>query len=322
MEPFEFLVSPDEAGERIDRLIAHRHPDLSRAQTQRVIAEGGVTVNGVITTKSSTPAEPGAQIAVEVRYRTPQSGVVGEDIALDVIYEDADLAIIDKPAGMVMHPAPGHATGTLVHALVHRFGDRLAAVAAAARPGIVHRLDRGTSGVVAVALTDRAHRKLAGQFADRTVRKEYLALVYGCPEPDSGTVDEPLGRDPRDRKRISTRSRNAREAITDWRRLESFPSFTLLEARPRTGRTHQIRVHLAHMHHAIVGDPDYAGKQWKGVPEGRIRSLVRAFERPALHAHRLEFDHPTSGERMSFQAPLANDLVLLLQGLREWRDRG
>jgi 23S rRNA pseudouridine1911/1915/1917 synthase len=320
MDPLQFVVTSDEAGERLDRLIARRADDLSRAQAQRLIAEGAVTVDGHTVRKAALTVAAGGDVQVAIRYRTPTSAIVGEDIPLDVVYEDDDLAVINKPAGMVMHPAPGHSAGTLVHALRHRFGDRLAAVSDASRPGIVHRLDRGTSGVVVVALNDSAHRHLATQFAERTVQKEYLALVYGCPRANSGTVDIPLGRDPRDRKRISTRARHGREAITDWRRAEAFPGFALIEARPRTGRTHQIRVHLAHLHHAIVGDADYAGRQWRGVPEGRIRSLVSNFARPALHAQRLEFDHPTRGARQRFEAPLATDIAALLESLRDWRD--
>jgi len=321
METFEFVVAPTEAGERLDRLLAQRVPDLSRARAQRLIDAGAVTIGAATATKSSRAVEADARVVVQLRTGPAEMSVVPEAIPLEVIYEDADIAVIDKPAGMVMHPAPGHRTGTLVHALAHRFGDRLAAVAAGSRPGIVHRLDRGTSGVVVVALTDRAHQHLAAQFAARTVRKEYLALVYGEPEEDSGTVDVPLGRDPKDRKRISTRARRPRAAVTDWRRLESFPGFALIEARPRTGRTHQIRVHLAHMHHGIVGD-DYSGRQWKGVPDGRTRSLVRSFGRPALHAHRLEFEHPSTGARVAFEAPLAADFQQLLTTLREWRDAG
>ena len=322
VETLEFVVTAEEAGGRLDRFVAQRVDDLSRARAQRLIKGGAVAIGDEVATKSSVIVEAATRITVRLRTGPPEMSVVPEAIPLEVLYEDDDLAVIDKPPGMVMHPAPGHPTGTLVHALAHRFGDRLAAVADTSRPGIVHRLDRGTSGVVVVALTDRAHQNLAAQFAARTVRKEYLALVYGKPAQDSGTIDIPLGRDPKDRRRISTRARRSRAAVTDWRRLESFPGFALIEARPRTGRTHQIRVHLAHIHHAIVGDDDYSGRQWKGVPEGRTRSLVRNFGRPALHAHRLAFEHPSTGTRIDFEAPLAPDLERLLSTLREWRDAG
>ena len=322
VETLEFVVAPAEAGERLDRLLARRIPDLSRARAQRLVRTGAVAIGARVATKSSQVVDAEAHIVVQLRTSAPEMGVVPEAIPLEVLYEDDDLAIIDKPAGMVMHPAPGHRTGTLVHALAHRFGDRLAAVADGSRPGIVHRLDRGTSGVLVVALTDRAHHHLAAQFAARTVLKEYLALVYGEPEQDSGTIDAPLGRDPKDRKRISTRARRSRAAVTDWQRLESYPGFALIKARPRTGRTHQIRVHLAHLHHAIVGDDDYSGRQWKGVPDGRTRSLIRNFGRPALHAHRLEFEHPSTSVRVAFEAPLAPDFQRLLTTLREWRDLG
>ena len=321
VESLELFVAAEQAGERLDRFVAQQVDGLSRARAQRLIQSGAVAIGNEVATKSSTIVEAAKHITVSLRTGPAETSVIPEAIPLEVLYEDDELAVIDKPPGMVMHPAPGHATGTLVHALAHRFGDRLAAVADGSRPGIVHRLDRGTSGVVVVALTDRAHQNLAAQFAARTVRKEYLALVYGEPAQDSGTIDVALGRDPKDRKRISTRARRARAAVTDWQRLESFPGFALIEARPRTGRTHQIRVHLAHIHHAIVGDDDYSGRQWKGVPEGRTRSLVRNFGRPALHAHRLEFEHPSTGSRVDFQAPLAPDFEQLLGTLREWRDQ-
>ncbi len=176
--------------------------------------------------------------------------------------------------------------------------------------------------MIVVALNDRAHERLAAQFADRTVSKEYLAVVYGTPDADTGTIDAPIGRDPADRKRMSTRARRAREAITDWELEEPLAGFALLRARPRTGRTHQIRVHLAHLRHPIVGDADYAGRQWRGVPEGRIRSAVRDFARPALHAHRLQFTHPTTRQRVTFEAPPPDDFETLLSLLRTWRDSG
>ncbi|NKB88914.1 MAG: RluA family pseudouridine synthase [Acidobacteria bacterium] len=318
----ELQAGPDDVGTRIDRFIAGRLDELSRAQVQRLIDEGAVRIGDQPVSKASLTVEEGHCIVITVARRPATTALQAEAIPLDVIYEDEAIAIINKPAGMVMHPAPGHPTGTLVHALLHRFGDRLTAIADASRPGIVHRLDRGTSGVVAVALTDHAHRELARQFAERLVRKEYLALVYGAPEDPTGTVDVPLGRDPKDRKRISTRARNAREAITDWRCIERMPGFGLIEARPRTGRTHQIRVHLAHLRHPIVGDTDYAGRQWRGITEGRIRSAVANFPRPALHARRLAFEHPVTGESVTFEVPLADDILELLGTLRDWRDTG
>jgi 23S rRNA pseudouridine1911/1915/1917 synthase len=322
VQRLRFDVAEDAAGERLDRYLAAQVPELSRARVQRLIRDGEVAVDGEVAGKPSEPVAPGQRVDLVLRSRTPDQSVEPEDIPLSVLHEDDDIAVIDKPAGMVTHPAPGHDTGTLVHALLHRYGSRLRAFSDSARPGIVHRLDRGTSGVIVVALNDQAHAALAAQFAERTVSKEYLAVVYGTPDAAAGTVDAPIGRDPGDRKRMSTRARRAREAVTDWELEEPLAGFALLRARPRTGRTHQIRVHLAHLHHPIVGDADYAGRQWRGVPEGRIRSMVRDFPRPALHAHRLQFEHPSTGQRIGFEAAPPADFESLLSVLRSWRDRG
>jgi 23S rRNA pseudouridine1911/1915/1917 synthase len=321
VQRLRFDVAEDTAGQRLDRYLADQVPELSRARAQRLIRAGDVTIDGETAARPAELLAVGQRLELVLRPRVPDRSVEPEDIPLSVVHEDDDIAVIDKPAGMVTHPAPGHDTGTLVHALLHRYGDRLAAFSDSARPGIVHRLDRGTSGLIVVALNDRAHAALAAQFAERTVSKEYLAVVYGTPAAAAGTIDAAIGRDPGDRKRMSTRARRGREAITDWEVEESLAGFALLRARPRTGRTHQIRVHLAHLHHPIVGDADYAGRQWRGVPEGRIRSAVRDFARPALHAHRLQFDHPSTGRRLSFETPPPEDFEGLLELLRAWRDR-
>ena len=222
------------------------------------------------------------------------------------MHEDSDLIVVDKPAGLVVHPAPGHPGGTLVNALLHHCGD-LAGVGGVLRPGIVHRLDRGTSGVLVAAKTDEAHRALAAQFQAHSIEREYWTLVRGVPVTDSGRIDRPVGRHRRDRKRMSVRSRTPREARTHWRVRLRFPisGQAWLEVRPETGRTHQIRVHLASVGMPIVGDPIY----------GRARVRGSLLDRPALHAARLGFVHPRTGEPMSFEAPLPADLTRLLAEL-------
>jgi 23S rRNA pseudouridine1911/1915/1917 synthase len=229
-----------------------------------------------------------------------------------VLHEDADVVVVDKPAGLVVHPAPGHAGGTLVNALLHHCGD-LAGVGGVLRPGIVHRLDRGTSGVLVVAKHDDAHQALARQFHDHTVERVYCALVRGVPREDAGRVDRPIGRHVHDRKRMSVATRGGRAAHTAWRVVRRFQASerSLLEVRPETGRTHQIRVHLATAGLPIVGDPVYGR---------RGRDPAEDLDRPALHAAVLGFDHPRSGTRLRFEAPLPDDLAALLAVL-ERRER-
>jgi 23S rRNA pseudouridine1911/1915/1917 synthase len=234
------------------------------------------------------------------------AGVYPEPIPLSILYEDEDLIVIDKPAGLVVHPGPGHSGGTLVNALLHHCGD-LAGIGGVLRPGIVHRLDRGTSGTMVAAKNDVAHRGLAEQFHDHSVERTYRALVRGVPSEDSGRVDLPVGRHARDRKRMSVRASLSREAHTAWFVTRRFPTsgHSWLEVRPETGRTHQIRVHLASIGLPIVGDPVYGRK-------GRT-SLASGLGRPALHAERLGFTHPRTGERLCFDSPLPPDLALLLE---------
>lgn len=319
VERIRLVVDGEDAGERLDRYLADRIETLSRSRIQRLIAEGAVRSDGDAADRASRTVQEGEAIEVLLVRRPAHRQLEPEPIPLEVLYEDRELAVLSKPAGLVVHPAPGHPTGTLVQALLHRFGDRLSSVADAARPGIVHRLDKGTTGVMVVALTDGAHQALASQFAARTVAKDYLALVYGHP-PDRGVVDVPLGRDRSDRKKISASTNAPRDAVTEYDVVETFPSLALVHARPRTGRTHQIRAHLAWLRHPLVGDDLYAGKQYKGITEGRIRDRLAAFPRPALHAWRLSFDHPATGERLSFEAPVPEDIRELLELLRQWRD--
>jgi 23S rRNA pseudouridine1911/1915/1917 synthase len=290
-----FLASEDEAGERLDRALAS-WAGVPRAQARRWIDEERVQVDGR-EGRASHRLRPGESIHAE----PPEPVVchlVPEDLPLQVLHEDADLIVVDKPAGLVVHPAPGHPRGTLVNALLHHCGD-LAGIGGVLRPGIVHRLDRGTSGVLVVAKNDVAHGALAEQFRSHDVERIYQAWVRGLPGDDAGVVDRPIGRHPRDRKRMSVQTRSGREACTRWAVLRRFSQrgISWLEVRPQTGRTHQIRVHLASRGLPILGDPLY-GKSRRAQP----------LPRPALHAAVLGFDHPRHGERLRFEAALPHDL--------------
>jgi 23S rRNA pseudouridine1911/1915/1917 synthase len=298
-----FIVGEVDAGERVDQALASI-TGISRSQARRWIDEGLVRVN-TRPVRASQRVQLGDALEAEPPEALP-SPLQPEPIALAILWEDADLLVIDKPAGLVVHPAPGHASGTLVNALLHHCAD-LAGVGGVLRPGIVHRLDRGTSGVLVVAKNDFAHRALADQFRDHSIERIYRALVRGSPGPDAGRVDRPIGRHPRERKRMSVHAPVAREAHTGWRVLARYPRSqrAWLEVRPETGRTHQIRVHLASAGLPLAGDPVY----------GRGRASPADPARPALHAAVLGFQHPRSGERVRFEAPLPADLAGLLERL-------
>ena len=303
-----YEVSESEAGERLDVALS-RLGAGSRSQVQRWIDAGRVLVDGETARRASKVS---LGTILEATPPLPEaSEVVAEDLPLAVLHEDDDLIVLDKAAGMVVHPAPGHATGTLVNALLHHC-QGLVTIGGVRRPGIVHRLDRGTSGVMVVAKNDAAHAALAEQFHDHSIERVYRAIVRATPGKDAGRLDRPIGRHPRDRKRMSVRTRSGREAVTNWRVEARFPGSgaTLFEVRPETGRTHQIRVHLSAAGLPIWADPVY-GKA-KVTPPG-----APALGRPALHAAVLGFRHPTRGERLRFEAPFPSDLEALLTWLRE-----
>jgi len=298
-----FKLDAVDDGQRVDAALA-RLAGISRSQAQRWIEADRVLING-------EPCRASQKVAAgdEIRASAPdatESEVLPEPIPLVVVYEDSDLIVVDKPAGMVVHPAPGHSTGTLVNALLHHCDD-LAGVGGVARPGIVHRLDRGTSGILVAAKTDDAHRQLSEQFHDHTIERVYRALVRGTPRADEGRVDLPIGRHPKDRKRMSVRGTATREAHTAWRVERRFARsrHALLVVLPETGRTHQIRVHLASAGLPIVGDPVY----------GKSRGATPGIDRPALHAAVLGFTHPRSNQPMRFEAPLPADFAGLLESL-------
>jgi 23S rRNA pseudouridine1911/1915/1917 synthase len=289
----------DIAGERLDVFVARRMPSLTRSRVQRLLDEGAIAVGGA-RAKASLRLESGQRVRVDVPPAAA-ARAAPEPIALDVIYEDGDVLAVNKPPGMTVHPAPGHASGTLVNAILAHCDD-LSGIGGVMRPGIVHRLDRDTSGVILVAKNDVAHQGLARQLKTRTIEKTYLALVEGTPKPPEGVIDAPIARDPARRQRMAVVA-GGRDAVTAYRVIERFTGASLVEVRPKTGRTHQIRVHLAAIGHPIIGDRVY-GK--------RSEIVGRQF----LHAQRIAFDHPRTGERMTLEATLPADLEATLVKLR------
>ena len=309
---FSFHAEAAAGGVRIDVFLAAHLPDCSRSFARQLIAGGRVHVNGQ-TQKPGYRLKPGD--AVDGQIPAPQpAGYLPEPIPLHILYEDADIVVINKPPGLVVHPSPGHASGTLVNGLLHHCPD-LGGIGAELRPGIVHRLDKDTSGTLVVAKNAAALEHLAGQFKNRTVGKDYLALVHGTMAAESGTIRLPIGRHPVDRKRMSTRSRRGREAETGWRVARRLgTAFTLLEVRLKTGRTHQVRVHCAAIQRPIVGDPVY-GRSKAAAHASGIQALLAPVRRQMLHAWRLEIAHPRSGERLCFESPLPEDMERLIAGL-------
>jgi 23S rRNA pseudouridine1911/1915/1917 synthase len=307
------LTVPIEAEEqRLDLFLASRFSDTSRSAIQRAISGGDITVNGK-TVKPSHRIRTGEEIAGKIPS-APVIDATPEDIPLDIAYEDEEIIVVNKPAGMVTHPGAGVASGTLANALVYylnRIGLQPPRRGGTSRPGIVHRLDVGTSGLIVVAKTDRAHLNLAEQFESRSVTKDYIALVYGVIKEDSGRIEAPIGRDPRNRVKMAV-TRDGRTATTLYRVAERFDEFTLLDVEIKTGRTHQIRVHLAHIKHPVVADSTYGAGRANSIKNARLRAAVNRLDRPFLHAARLGFAHPIKGERMEFTAPLPAELRAFL----------
>ncbi|MFN7997019.1 MAG: RluA family pseudouridine synthase [Bryobacteraceae bacterium] len=295
----ELVAGREHAGKRLDQALHEAMPEFSRSRLQEWIKQGRVLVNGEQERPSHLLREAD-RIQVEPAGLPPLHAAA-EDIPLLVLYEDQDFVAIDKPAGMVVHAGAGVHSGTLVNALLHRFGS-LSGVGGEQRPGIVHRLDRQTSGVILVAKNDAAHRALAAQFAGREVQKTYLALVHGAVKADRGRIEKPIARDPNRRVRMTARLDRGRPAWTEYRVLQRFPHFTFLEVRIGTGRTHQIRVHLSSIGHPVAGDRLY------GAPARGAGDESRSEERFFLHAHRIRFRHPTRDEMMEIESPLPHDL--------------
>lgn len=307
------MVDEAGAGARLDAWLARTVAELSRSRIRALIEGGFVTLDGA-------PARPSARLrgGQEVRLVVPPprpAAPPAEPIPLRIVHEDDDLLVVEKPAGLVVHPGAGAIGGTLVSALLHH-ARSLSGVGGVARPGIVHRLDKGTSGLLVVAKNDAAHRGLVEQFAGRTVEKEYLALVHGVPRAKEGTVAAPIGRDPRHRKRMSVRAPRGREARSSWRLAEAFDGAALLRVCIHTGRTHQVRVHLASLGHPVAGDPTYGGRRTPSCRSADAREALLSLSRPALHAARLGFVHPATAKRVVFESPLPEDLAAVLARLR------
>lgn len=306
-----FVVDAGYGGQRLDAFLAER-AGVARAQVRRWVERGEALLNDTKVRPSRKVAEGDVVTARVSEAQTFE--MVAEEIPLVVLHEDSDIVVVDKVAGMVVHPAPGHMTGTLVNALLHVCGS-LAPAGGEMRPGIVHRLDRGTSGVMVVAKSDVAHAHLAEQFHDHTIDRLYRTFVRSVPGADMGIVDAPIGRHPQDRKKMSLRTESGRDALTKWRVLTRYPDagISLLEIRPETGRTHQIRVHLSSRGMPVAGDPVYGR-----LKDKKARGFRIDLSRPALHAMRLAFTHPTSGERLDFSTPLPEDLLTFERALADF----
>jgi len=313
VRPIEFTVAPDFNGQRLDRFLVSVLERRSRSQIQKLIADGHVTIDRR-EARPNLAMREGERVTVDLPDVEP-TRMAAEALPLEILYQDADVAVLNKPAGMVVHPGAGHSSGTLVNALLHHVPD-LSGIGGEARPGIVHRLDRGTSGVMVIAKNDAAHQELSRQFQDREVEKEYVALVWGVVQAGR-RIDAAIGRDPVNRQKMSARARHARHAVTRITRAHHMPGVTLCQVAIHTGRTHQIRVHLSAIGHPIVGDSLYGGVR-RRVP-GDIRAVLH-LERPFLHAARLVFSHPRDARRMEFTAPLPDDLQRVLDELPGWKD--
>ena len=284
-------LTADREGERADALLARLVPDLTRSAAQKLLERGDVTGNGKPVRKNDRPA-PGQTL--EVRLPDPEPiNVLPQNLPLDVVYEDRDIIVVNKPVGLVVHPAPGHPDGTLVNALLYHCGSSLSGINGVLRPGIVHRIDRDTSGLIIAAKNDRAHLALAAQLQDHSLARTYEAVAVGKLREDTGTVNAPIGRHPLDRKKMAIDPKNGRQAITHWSVLARYPGYTHVECRLETGRTHQIRVHLASIGHPLLGDMVYGAK--KPVP---------GLAGQCLHARRLRFVHPSTGELVELECPL------------------
>ncbi len=291
------------SGQRLDVFLAAAVPELTRSAAQRLLEQGNVTLGGA-PLKKNARTEAGAEYELllpELR----ETELVAQDIPLDVVYEDADVLVVNKPKGLVVHPAAGHEDGTLVNALLHHCGESLSGINGEKRPGIVHRIDMDTSGLLIVAKNDFAHQSLSDQLKDHTLRRTYECIVRGGFREDSGTVNAPIGRDPRDRKRMAVTEKNSRPAVTHWTVLARYGQYTHLQCRLETGRTHQIRVHMAYINHPIAGDPLYGVRK----PELGLTSQC-------LHARALTFRHPRTGEEITVTCPLPEEFEKALEKLK------
>ena len=296
-------LKAESGGVRLDSFLAENIEELTRSAAQRLIEEGRVSVNGRSVAKS---CKLGGGEEIVVTMPEPENvDIVAQDIALDVVYEDEDVIVVNKPVGLVVHPAPGHPDGTLVNALLHHCGDSLSGIGGEKRPGIVHRIDRDTSGLIIAAKNDYAHQHLAAQLQDHSLARTYEAVVIGNLREDSGTIDAPIGRHHTDRKRMAVTSHGGRNAVTHWEVIERFPGYTHVRCKLETGRTHQIRVHMAHIGHPIYGDTVYGQKKAAPGMTGQC-----------LHAVGLRFIHPRTNDEVTLSCPLNDEIEVFLRKLR------
>lgn len=323
-EPVELVVEVGQSGWRLDVFLAHHFTQYSRAHLRRVISAGGVRVDGD-GGKPSYRLKPGQRVRI-VLPELPREGPQPEPIPLEILFEDDHLVVVNKPPGMVVHPARGHWSGTLASGLQHRYAGRLSSTGGPTRPGIVHRLDRDTSGAILIARHDQAHAKLASQFEARTIEKEYFALVAGTPQRDRDWISRSIGVHPHQREKMAIREDDAtsRPAETFYEVVERFDRFAAVRALPKTGRTHQIRIHLGHVGAPVLCDRLYGGRSQitRGEITGDASDRTVVLARHALHARRLCFTHPESGESLEVEAPLAPDIAATLALLREYRRPG
>lgn len=304
MDPISLLTAPEDAGTRLDSFLAASLPELTRSAAARLIETGQVAVNGRPAVKSGRLS--GNETVCVVLPDPEPVEAVPQDIPLDVVYEDRDVIVVNKPSGLVVHPAPGHPDGTLVNALLYHCGESLSGIGGALRPGIVHRIDRDTSGLIIAAKNDAAHQALSAQLQDHTLARTYEAIVIGNLREDAGTVDAPIGRHHTDRKKMAVVDRGGKSAVTHWEVLERFPGYTYIRCRLETGRTHQIRVHMAYIGHPILGDTVYGAKK-----------SVAGLTGQCLHAVGLRFLHPRSGEAVELSCPLDPEFTAVLEKLRK-----
>ncbi|MBE7023912.1 MAG: RluA family pseudouridine synthase [Ruminococcaceae bacterium] len=297
------ILTTDSSGKRLDAYLAEKVPELTRSRIQKLILDGFVTVNGKCV-KSNYKLREKDEISVEIP-EPKETEIAAEEIPLDIVFEDDCMLVVNKPQGMVVHPAAGNYSGTLVNALMAYCGERLSGINGEIRPGILHRIDKDTSGLLMVAKNDKAHLELSAQIKDHSLSREYLALVHGKIKEDSGTIDAPIGRDERDRKKMTITEKNSKNAVTHFFVLERFQKYTFVRCRLETGRTHQIRVHMSKNGHPIVGDPVYGVKKEEFRLDGQL-----------LHAHMIGFVHPVSGEYMEFSRELPEYFEEILEKLR------
>lgn len=305
MELFTLAIEKEDIGTRIDVFTTENYEDLSRSGVQKLIESGNLRVNGKVIKSNYKLRE---KDIVELEIPEPQEvEILAEDIPLDILYEDEDVIVVNKPQGMVVHPAPGHYTGTLVNALMFHCQGGLSGINGMLRPGIVHRIDKDTTGVLVAAKTNLAHQSLALQLSEHSITRKYNAIVFNALKEEQGTVDKPIGRHPQDRKRMAVTNKNSREAVTHYKVLDRFGHFNLIEAQLETGRTHQIRVHMAYIGHPLLGDEVYGPKKQPFHLKGQ-----------ALHARVLGFLHPKTGEYMEFEAPLPDYFQKLIARLENY----